>query len=377
MAKQFLKNTLKKLSEVSDEQFVLTSFVGLDGYIDLIQRAVKIQTDNGPEYFETITDFANHLQKAAGKSGQVELVTQEKKLGGNAPIMAHSLGSLGFATTCIGNFGAASPIDVFQDIHSNVRLLSIGEPAMTNALEFHDGKLILSEVGPFKMQDWEYIKAKAGLDALRQKIDESTLIALVDWCNLPFSTESWKGILVDILPKIEQRDRFFFFDIADPGRRSDDEIKEALDTIAQYKNYGSVTLGLNENETEKLYGCLTRINNEDEILQLSLIEKARYIYNHINVWNLLVHPTDRSISIQNDKVIELHGRVVKKPKISTGGGDNFNSGYCVGQLLGFGLEECMIAGMASSGAYVQNGQSADKKALMDYIKTWLDENNEK
>jgi sugar/nucleoside kinase (ribokinase family) len=373
MAKKFLENTLKKLSEVSDDQFNLNTFVGLDGYIDLIQRAVRIQTDSGPEYFETISDFANHLQKAAGKSGQVELVTQEKKLGGNAPIMAHSLGSLGFATTCIGNFGESNTVDVFLYIHNNVSLLSIGDPAMTNALEFHDGKLILSEVGPFKIQDWEYIKAKAGLDALRQKIDESTLIALVDWCNLPFSTESWKGILNDILPKIQQKERFFFFDIADPSRRSDEEIKEALDTIAEYNDFGKVTLGLNENETEKLYGCLTRINGEDEILQLSLIDKANYIFKHIKVWNLLVHPTDRSISIQNDKVIELYGRVVKKPKISTGGGDNFNSGYCVGQLLGFDLESCMIAGMASSGAYVQNGKSASINDLISYLKIWKSE----
>jgi len=373
MAKQFLENTLKKLSEVSNEQFNLNTFVGLDGYIDLIQRAVRMQTDSGTEYFETITEFANHLQKAAGKSGQVELVTQEKKLGGNAPIMAHSLGSLGFKTTCIGNFGAASTIDVFQDIHHNVSLLSIGDPAMTNALEFHDGKLILSEVGPFKIQNWEYIKKVAGLENLLDRIDKSKLIALVDWCNLPYSTESWNGILIDILPKIDKKERLFFFDIADPSRRSDEEIKEALDAIAQYNAYGKVTLGLNENETEKLYGCLTRINNEDETLQLSLIDKANYIYNHIKVWNLLVHPTDRSISIQNDKVIELYGRVVKKPKISTGGGDNFNSGYCVGQLLGFGLEECMITGMASSGAYVQNGQSADVKSLISYIDHWLKE----
>ena len=373
MAKHFLEKTLDQLSEYSGKKLEYKTFVGLDGYIDLIQRPVKIQTSEGPEYFETITDFAVHLQKAAGKSGQVELVTQEKKLGGNAPIMAHSLGSLGFQTTCIGNFGESVITDVFEEINENVILLSVGDPAMTNALEFHDGKLILSEVGPFKIQDWEYIKSKTGIAKLTEEVDKSSLIALVDWCNLPFSTESWKGILDDILPKIQQKERFFFFDIADPSRRTDDEIKEALDTIGKYYAYGKVTLGLNENETEKLYGCLTRINGDDEVLQLSLIDKAKYIYQHIRVWNLLVHPTNRSISIQEERVVELPGRVVRKPKISTGGGDNFNSGYCTGQILGFDLESCMITGMASSGAYVQNGQSASIEDLVKYIETWKSE----
>jgi sugar/nucleoside kinase (ribokinase family) len=373
MQREFLEKTLKKLKEGPKGDLQINTFVGLDGYIDLIQRPVKRQSENGPEYFDTITDFGQHLLKAAGKSGQVELVTQEKKLGGNAPIMAHSLGSLGFPTTCIGNFGSSDIERVFENMHNNVSLMSIGDPAMTNALEFHDGKIILSEVGPFKIQDWNHIKNQAGLERIIKKINESTLIALVDWCNLPYSTESWQGILSEVLPKLDHKPRHFFFDIADPSRRSDEEIKEALDTIGKYSSYGKITLGLNENETEKLYACLCRINKESEVIQLSLIDKAKYIFDHLNIWNLLVHPTNRSISIQGNQTLELYGRVVKKPKISTGGGDNFNAGYCLGQLLGFSLEECMIAGMANSGSYVQNGKSSNIHELINYIQKWLEE----
>ncbi len=373
MNRDFLEKTLKKLREASAVDSQIKTFVGLDGYIDLIQRPVKKQSESGPEFFDTITDFGQHLLKAAGKSGQVELVTQEKKLGGNAPIMAHSMGSLGFPTTCIGNFGSKDIEGVFESINESVSLLSIGDPAMTNALEFDDGKLILSEVGPFKIQDWNYIKNQAGLETIIRKIDESSLIALVDWCNLPYSTESWQGILIDVLPQLDHKQRYFFFDIADPSRRSDHEIKEALDVIDKYSDYGQVTLGLNENETEKLYACLCRINSEKEVIQLSLIEKAKYIFEHMNIWNLLVHPTNRSISIQENQTVELYGRVVKKPKISTGGGDNFNAGYCMGQLLGFSLQESMITGMANSGSYVQNGESSDIPKLVTYIQTWLNE----
>jgi len=373
MSTHFLEETQKKLDQISELSFHQKVFVGLDGYIDLIQRAVKAQNNDGPLYFENLEDFGEHIAKAAGKSAQVELVTQETKLGGNAPIMAHAMGSLGFPTTCIGNFGKETVQKVFKVIHEKVELLSIGDPATTNALEFHDGKLILSEVGPFQSQDWEYVKKVTGIDSLINFVDEATQIALVDWCNLPYSTDIWKGILKEIMPNIHEKKRHFFFDIADPSRRSDEELTTVLDIIGEFNKYGKVTLGLNENETEKVYSSLNRINSTDEDDAISLVEKGQYIFRSIQVWNLLMHPTNRSISINNEGVSEITGRFVSKPKISTGGGDNFNAGYCLGQMLGFDIESSMITGMANSGAYVEKGQSSSFQDLKKYIENWIKE----
>ena len=375
MITYFLKETQHKLNQISELSFHQKVFVGLDGYIDLIQRAVKMQDEDGPLYFETLKDFGKHIAKAAGKSAQVELVTQETKLGGNAPIMAHAMGSLGFPTTCLGNFGKDSIQKVFTSIHENVRLLSIGDSGITNALEFHDGKLILSEVSPFKDLDWETVKKATGLDTLINSINEASLIALVDWCNLPYSTDYWRGILDEIMPNVNKRKRHFCFDIADPSRRSDDELASALDVIKGYNAYGKVILGLNENETEKVYASLNRINQTEEDKSISLVEKGQYIFSNIKVWNLLIHPTNRSISISNEGISELAGRFVKQPKISTGGGDNFNAGYCLGQMLGLDIESSMITGMANSGSYVQNGQSSSFEELKNYIHNWIKENS--
>ena len=376
MSTHFLEETYTKLRQTSDLSFHQKVFVGLDGYIDLIQRAVKMQATDGPVYFESLKDFGDHNSGVAGKSAQVELVTQEIKLGGNAPIMAQAMGSLGFPTFCIGNFGKDSIHHVYEAIHKNVTLLSIGDSAMTNALEFHDGKLILSEVGPFKHLDWEYVKKVSGLESLINSINACSLIALVDWCNLPYSTDIWKGILEEIMPKIHEKERNFFFDIADPSRRSDSELGEALDVIGGYNRYGKATLGLNENETEKVYSCLNRLNQIEEDPTISLIEKGQYIFKNISVDTLLIHPTNRSISINNEGISELAGRFVQQPKISTGGGDNFNGGYCLGQMLGLDIESSMITGMANSGSYVQNGRSCTFGDLKDYISIWIKELNQ-
>ena len=63
----------------------------------------------------------------------------------------------------------------------------------------------------------------------------------------------------------------------------------------------------------------------------------------------------------------VRGAVRQQPKISTGAGDHFNAGFCLGRVLGLGLEESLCAGVATSGYYVRNAQSPTGKQLADFI----------
>ena len=93
----------------------------------------------------------------------------------------------------------------------------------------------------------------------------------------------------------------------------------------------------------------------------------------MNIDYLLIHPIDRTILFHQREVIEMQGRLVTEPKVLTGGGDNLNGGYCLGLLAGFSVTECMLLGMATSGAYIQNGVSPDLKEIIDYVNVWKDE----
>lgn len=372
MQQDILFSILNKLKALSASMINHQAMVGVDGYVDYIQRPVKNQTAKGPDFFDTIEDFSNHTALAAGKSAQIELHTQENKLGGNAPIMANALGALGISTICVGNFGYPDLHEIFKGMHKNVSMHSVGNPAVTNALEFEDGKLILSEVGPFKQQDWKHMTDIIPANQWVEMTKECQLIALVDWCNLPHSTNIWKGILENVLPNASAGNKQFFFDIADPTRRSDHEISEALNIISSFGNFGKVTLGLNENEAEKLYSCIQRIHRDNDN-ETELNKKAAYIFDKLSISSLLVHPLNRSIMVTEHQIQELKGRVVEKPKISTGGGDNFNAGFCFAQLNGFNEQESMVLAMANSGAYVQNGMSTTLLELSQYIENWLNE----
>ena len=61
------------------------------------------------------------------------------------------------------------------------------------------------------------------------------------------------------------------------------------------------------------------------------------------------------------------GYYTRIPKISTGGGDNFNAGLCFGLLQGFSLRESLRLGNAVSGYYVRTGESPQLGELLDFM----------
>lgn len=347
----------------------INAFVALDGYIDKIQKVVAhTDASNQRYYFESLDAFGEQIQQAAGKSTQLEIVSEVIKLGGNAPIMAQALASLGIPNYCLGTFGDPIIDPLFQAMDDQVQLLSVGESATTNALEFDDGKLMLSELSVFEQIDWTYIKTKIGLARLVDICKDADLIALVDWTNLPHSTAIWRGVLHDIIIPYNLKTTVFF-DLCDPKKKTDAQIVEVLDLISEFGQYTTTRLGLNENEAVQVYHCLKRTKGNKQMND-DLMAQCQYIFEQMTIHSLIVHPIDGCYLIQENESIYLKGKLVAKPKISTGGGDNFNAGFCYGLLYGMSPKATMLTAMATSGAYVQHGESPSKKTLINHLKTF-------
>jgi hypothetical protein len=369
----------------------LKAIVGFDGYVDKIQKVVRNKNASQSVYYNTITEIADYVSTLAGVSGQIEIRNLEFKIGGNAPTMANSLGALGIKNTCIGTMGYPDLSNVFEEMHPNCMVVSIAEPAQTNAMEFNDGKLIFSEVSTFEQLTWTYVAAVAGIGNLTKWIYESQLISFVDWANLNYCTDIWEGILEDIVVKLNpspdekqigryyevnkkiadeegsgMRHKNFFFDLCDPSKRLKEEILAALSVINRYKPYGKVTLGLNENEARKIYKVLEGENENTTDLQIV----ARYIFDRMTIHQVLIHPTDRSIVATQKQIFEVKGRLIPEPRIITGGGDNFNAGFCLGLVLDLPVEQTMLLGMANSGTYITNGASPNIGELVEYLEMW-------
>jgi hypothetical protein len=311
---------------------------------------------------------------ACGKSGQVQMDTQRIKAGGNAPILSNALGKLGVPTYCLGSMGYPQQHAVFSGMDPLCETISVLEPGLSDAIEFDDGKLIFSELEVFETYTWKHIRKNVGLERVSRAIADSALIAFVDWANLPHASDIWQGVLDDVIRPSKRKDFLFLFDLCDPSKKTTQQIDEVLDLISSFSPYGKVTLGLNENEVLKVWSAFSGFDFvKDSDKMPPVLEAGDFLYKSLNIDSLLVHPIDRSIVYRQHERIELQGRLVTRPKVLTGGGDNLNAGYCLGLLSGFTLSQCMLLGMAASGAYIENGASPDRQDIINYLDVWIDD----
>ena len=196
----------------------------------------------------TITRLAERIAAAAGRSGNLELVRQLTKLGGNGPIMANALASFGLQVTYLGTLGYPNLHPVFRDFATRAEVHSIAEPGTTDALEFDDGKIMIGKHASLKEVTWDNIRRRYGLEKFAAKFSRSDLVAFVNWTMLPYMSDLWEAILREVCPALNAPRRTVFFDLADPEKRTAKDIARALDLIGRFNPYFDVILGLNEKE---------------------------------------------------------------------------------------------------------------------------------
>jgi hypothetical protein len=355
------------LKSIDTSKYHLSALVGFDGFIDKIQKAIKSRHGEEIIYFKSINEYSEHLVNLSGRSGQFEIVTTQVKLGGNAPILSNALASLGVKSHCLGALGIPEINGVFQSLNPLVDKISVASPGHSQALEFTDGKVILSELSSFNDYNWNSIKQRFTVSNLQRIASECKLFALVDWANIPYALDIWSGFLEEVIKPHGKSDSLFLFDLCDPSKKSPGEIVAVLDLIGNFSKYGNVTLALNENEAIKIWFSLNS-KMEDEPPPLSQI--GSFIYAMTNIESLLIHPIDRTIVFQKHNITELYGHLVKEPIVLTGGGDNLNAGFGLGLLMGLDISQSMILGMATSGAFIKNGKSPDIQDLISYLDLW-------
>ncbi len=56
------------------------------------------------------------------------------------------------------------------------------------------------------------------------------------------------------------------------------------------------------------------------------------------------------------------------PRLSTGGGDNFNAGYCFARLAGFDVRPALVVAAAVAGYYVANGDSPTRDEVVAFLE---------
>src|SRR5687768_9075065 len=241
---EFREHTAARLLKLVEPASHLRAFLGLDGFVDeIIHMVDKRESAESFQRLPTMTKFAERIAAAAGKSTNIERVVERTKLGGNGPIMANALARLGIRVTYVGALGYPVMHPVFTEFAQRSEVHSICEPGNTNALEFDDGKVMLTKTSHFSEITWPTIQARFGRDKFIEHFSTADMVAFVNWTQIPYMSELWAALLREFCPSpsggasVPASRRRIFFDLADPEKRTAKDIQYAIELISQFEKY--------------------------------------------------------------------------------------------------------------------------------------------
>jgi sugar/nucleoside kinase (ribokinase family) len=193
------------------------------------------------------------------------------------------------------------------------------------------------------------------------------MIALVNWTMLPFMNQILRKILSRIGPALSGPRRWAFFDLADPAKRTRENIIEVLELIGRFEKHFRVILGLNLQESRQV-GDVLGIKPPQENYG-TVTDHAARLREKLKLDTVVVHPTHFAAAADQTGATHVVGPFTARPKIGTGAGDHFNAGFCIGRLLGGDIAASLQIGVATSGFYVRNARSPSLTDLRRFLKT--------
>jgi len=359
----------KKLLEAKNVLAQKACLIGFDGMVDEIIHIVSKRTSKTSfSRVETIEALGNRVLSAAGKSSNLEMHPLVVKIGGNGPLMSMATAGMGCQVTCLGVMGYPNIWPVFEPLQKAcAKVISIGDPGHTDALEFTDGKIMLGKVSPLSQVNWARITEIIGEKSFSDMINQSDLVGCTSWTMLI----EMEGILEKIISLLTpQAKPLFFFDLADPEKREVAEIKTLIEQIKRLNTKARCILGLNLREAEQIaevLGLSQKVEDGIEGLKLA----AAQIAGAMGIHGVVIHSVAFAGATVKGETQAVEGPFCAKPSITTGAGDHFNGGFCSGQLAGLSVEQSLLVGVATSGWYVRNGGPNPKISdVAGLLETW-------
>lgn len=342
--------------------------IGFDGFVDeMISVVGERQNLTTFNPVPDIATFGGLIAKAAGHSSLREIVVNDIHPGGCAVNMGDGLAALGVPVDGFATLGEpihpafASMLAGFRSVHSWGR-----EPGRTLAFEFNDGKLMFSAVSQLADFTPEYVATMLADGTYAKACASAQVIALTDWTLYPHMTEVWRLLQEKIYAKLTHRPAFFI-DLVDPSSRSPADIQAMVDTLPAFAETGPLTLGLNSNEANILARLFGLAESDDSLESAQL--QAQSLRAQLDITEVVIHHIKFATVATATETAAIHGPYCAKPKKSTGAGDRFNAGYCLGLLLHLDARSRLACACAMSGFFVREARSATLLELADFVLT--------
>lgn len=360
----------------------LRVIAGLDGAVDSIIRVVD-RRDSRDTFaaMRSMRQFAQRIESQAGRSINIEFVVEQVKIGGNGVLFANPFTLWGAKVAYIGALlaDADAPVSkgadatrlthpVFDEFVARCeRVYPVAGPALSDACEFADGKVIIGKTAAQDAVDWaRVLEALGGLDGVHRLFTGAALFAPMNWTMLSSMTDVWHAVARDVLPAIDVGQRpAVFIDLADPAKRSAGDLREALDALRAMNDLASVTLGCNFSESARI---ASTIGDDLPADDADLAPRAATLRDALGLHAVCLHTRRRAAAAIKGESAQVDAAFTSDPAISTGAGDTFNAGFALGMALGLPVAQRLALGVANSGFYVRHRTPPSLEQLAAFLR---------
>lgn len=339
---------------------------GCDGFVDETYELVE-ERQSLTQYraMDKLKDFGELLVARADGGVGLEIVAKRRCEGGFGINTGRIAGILGLKVKLPGLFGKSETDPAFVEFEEYCELLSVGDPALTLAFEFGDGKVLMSDLQAVSSLTWADVESHFGKARLREMFSGVDILGLGYWSL----TADFDGIFQGFMDQYETAEppRRMFFDFADIKKKSNESFKKSLELIASYNSKIPMTFSLNEHEVFELFSRMGMESPEPTPEGIaSALPAAR---EKLGFDELVVHTPYFAVasSASDGEAFAMQERQTEVIR-TAGAGDSFNGGYVSASLGNLSLKERLVIANAATAFFVTRATGPTKEELIAQIE---------
>jgi hypothetical protein len=340
--------------------------LGCDGFVDETYEIVEVR--KSPSDFiamEKLRQFGELIVARADGGVGVELVPKRRCEGGFAINTGRVAAFLGLKPLLPGLYGSQAIDPAYEEFVEICELASLGDPALTIALEFGDGKILMSNLAAVSSLNWKSFQTHFSEQQLQEMFAGVDILGLGYWSLTANFDEIFRGFMQqyeNVTPP-----RRMFFDFADIKKKSSESFIQSLEMIASFNARIPMTFSLNEHEVMELF---SRVDvplpdlNPVAIAPALAIARAKIGFDE-----LVVHTPEFAV-VSSASQGEAYAMQDRQPNVIrlAGAGDSFNGGYLCASLGNLTPKERLVVANAVTAFFVTHATAPTKEELLIQIE---------
>jgi len=363
-----IETCLLEFPETASEANVV---VGFEGFIDHILELVdERKSTRMYDTIDTIDALREIFEReSSGATYHFEWVEKDQKPGGHAAHAGRSYDKLGYDLTAIGYFG--HPIhEEFDSLLTDETMISLGQPAETQYLQFDDGKVLFTGSDRHETLNWEILSEYLRVDRLVEYLDEAELVSIGGWALIPEIATIWEGIREEVYPQLSDPPSDVLVKATDMDRLRETTLRSDIEGLAALDDRISVTVVMTFKQARHLDQVLLESSGEKRALS----NVADDLQQELGVSRVAITGERKAVLATGRESLRVNSPRIEDAAEGGTFEDHFAAGLGMGCIEGLSDAGELALASAFIGVYQSNRQSGELAEVRSFLEehedTW-------